>query len=128
MIYSNAMLTVKQLSNMAGVIPRALHHYDQIGILKPSRIGGNGYRYYGEDAVLKLQQILFYRELGLQLEEIKSIVGRRNFEILPALEAHKSELLKRISRLEHLIGTVDNTIYLPERTKRNEQETIIRSF
>jgi len=53
------MFTVKQLSKLAGVTPRTLHHYDEIGLLKPSRIGDNGYRYYGEEALLKLQQILF---------------------------------------------------------------------
>ena len=64
MVYIIAMFTVKQLSDLAGVTPRTLHHYDQIGLLKPSRIGDNGYRYYGEESLLKLQQILFYRELG----------------------------------------------------------------
>ncbi|HUM28158.1 MAG TPA: MerR family transcriptional regulator, partial [Anaerolineales bacterium] len=68
------MFTVKQLSTLAGVTPRTLHHYDEIGLLKPSRIGENGYRYYGEDALLKLQQILFYRELDIPLDEIKKIL------------------------------------------------------
>ena len=110
MVYSNAMFTVKQLSDLAGVTPRTLHHYDQIGLLKPSRTGENGYRYYGEESLLKLQQILFYRELGMPLGEIKRVMGRRDFEILSALETHKAELGKRIARLELLIETVDNTI------------------
>ena len=67
------MFTVKQLSNLAGITPRTLHHYDAIGLLRPTRIGENGYRYYGEDALLRLQQILFYRELDLPLEEIKKV-------------------------------------------------------
>ena len=71
------MFTVKQLSKMAGVTPRTLHHYDDIGLLKPSRVGDNGYRYYGEEALLKLQQILFYRELGFPLDDIKKIKGAR---------------------------------------------------
>ena len=65
------MFTVKQLSKLAGITPRTLHHYDEIGLLKPSRVGDNGYRYYGEESVLRLQQILFYRELEIPLEEIK---------------------------------------------------------
>ncbi len=104
------MFTVKQLSKLAGVTPRTLHHYDAIGLLKPSQIGDNGYRYYGEHSLLHLQQILFYRELGLPLEEIAHIMGRRDFELVAALESHKTELTKRIERLERLIETVDNTI------------------
>lgn len=104
------MYTVKQLSTLAGVTPRTLHHYDQIGLLKPETVGENGYRYYGETSMLRLQQILFYRELDLPLGEIKKIMGRRDFEIVPALEHHRLELRKRIHRLEHLIATVDKTI------------------
>lgn len=104
------MFTVKQLSNLAGVTPRTLHHYDQIGLLKPSRVGENGYRYYGEESLLCLQQILFYRELGLPLEDIKRIMGRRDFDVLAALESHKAEIQKRITRLERLTETVNNTI------------------
>ena len=75
------MFTVKQLSKMAGITPRTLHYYDEIGLLKPSRVGDNGYRYYGEDALLRLQQILLYRELDMPLEDIKEIMGRRDFDV-----------------------------------------------
>ena len=104
------MYTVKQLSNLAGVTPRTLHHYDQIDLLKPESVGENGYRYYGEKSMLRLQQILFYRELDFSLDEIKKIMGRRDFDVLSALEDHKLGLRKRIGRLEHLIETVDKTI------------------
>jgi DNA-binding transcriptional MerR regulator len=104
------MFTVKQLSKLAGVTPRTLHHYDAIGLLKPSRVGDNGYRYYGEDALLRLQQILFYRELDIPLDDIKKIMGRRDFDVLGALQSHKEALNKQVSRLNRLIHTVDNTI------------------
>jgi DNA-binding transcriptional MerR regulator len=104
------MFTVKQLSKLAGVTPRTLHHYDEIGLLKPSRVGDNGYRYYGEESVLRLQQILFYRELGIPLEDIKRIMGRRDFDVLGALRGHKEALKKQVTRLNRLINTVDNTI------------------
>jgi MerR family transcriptional regulator, thiopeptide resistance regulator len=104
------MYTVKQLSTLAGVTPRTLHHYDQIGLLKPESVGDNGYRYYGEKSMLRLQQILFYRELDLPLDEIKKIMERRDFDVLSALENHRLELRKRIGRLENLIETVDKTI------------------
>jgi len=104
------MFTVKQLSKLAGVTPRTLHHYDAIGLLKPSRVGDNGYRYYGEDALLRLQQILFYRELDIPLDDIKKIMGRRDFDVLGALQSHKDALNKQVARLNRLIKTVDNTI------------------
>jgi MerR family transcriptional regulator, thiopeptide resistance regulator len=107
---NRSMLTVKQLSKLAGVTPRTLHHYDQIGLLKPSRVGDNGYRYYGEESVLQLQQILFYRELGIPLDDIKRIMGRRDFDVLGALRSHKEALQKQVARLNRLINTVDNTI------------------
>jgi MerR family transcriptional regulator, thiopeptide resistance regulator len=104
------MLTVKQLSKLAGVTPRTLHHYDEIGLLKPSRVGDNGYRYYGEESILRLQQILFYRELGIPLDDIKKIIGRRDFDVMGALRSHKEALQKQVTRLNRLIQTVDNTI------------------
>ena len=104
------MLTVKQLSKLAGVTPRTLHHYDAIGLLNPSRVGDNGYRYYDEQALLRLQQILFYRELDMPLEDIKKIMGSRDFDIVDALESHKAALRKQSTRLKRLILTVDNTI------------------
>ena len=95
---------------MAGITPRTLRYYDQIGLLKPSQVGDNGYRYFGEDALLRLQQILLYRQFDLPLEAIQKIMGRRDFDVLSALESHKSKLLKRINRLDLLISTVDATI------------------
>ena len=104
------MFTVKQLSRLAGVTPRTLHYYDEIGLLKPSRVGDNGYRYYGEEALARLQQILLYRELDMPLEKIKNLLGRRDFDALSALEKHKVELRRRAARVERLIATVDRTI------------------
>jgi MerR family transcriptional regulator, thiopeptide resistance regulator len=104
------LYTVKQLSDLAGVSPRTLHYYDQIGLLKPSSVGENGYRYYGEEALLRLQQILLYRQLDMPLENIKSVITRRDFDVLSTLESHKEELRKRIRQLEQLIATVDRTI------------------
>ena len=104
------MYTVKQISQLAGVSIRTLHYYDELGLLKPESVGANGYRYYGDASVLKLQQILFYRELDLDLEEIKAILGSPDFDVLSALHSHKSALQGRVKRLEHLIQTVDATI------------------
>jgi DNA-binding transcriptional MerR regulator len=102
--------TVKQLAKLAGVSVRTLHYYDEIGLLKPSSLGGNGYRYYEEAALLKLQQILFYRELELSLDEIKAVVGRPDFDVPTALKSHREALQRKMERLKRLIQTVDNTI------------------
>jgi len=122
------IFTVKQLSDLAGVTPRTLHHYDQIGLLKPSRVGENGYRYYGEESLLRLQQILFYRELGLPLEDIRKIMGRRDFDALAALENHKLELEKRIERLQRLTETVDNTISYLKGQKEMSKKQLFAAF
>ncbi len=122
------MFTVKQLSRLAGVTPRTLHHYDQIGLLKPSRVGDNGYRYYGEEALVRLQQILLYRELDLPLENIKQIMGRRDFDVLAALEQHKLELLKRRARLKRLMHTVDDTIDYLKGTKKMSNQQMFSGF
>lgn len=113
---------------MAGVTPRTLHHYDDIGLLKPSRIGGNGYRYYGEEALLKLQQILFYRELGFPLDDIKKIMGRRDFDVLGALQSHKDALQKQSVRLNRLLATVDNTIQYIKGEKLMSQKGLFEGF
>ena len=122
------MFTVKQLSKMAGVTPRTLHHYDDIGLLKPSRVGDNGYRYYGEEAVLKLQQILFYRELEFPLEEIRRIMGRRDFDVLGALQSHKEALQNQAVRLNRLLATVDNTIQHLKGEKLMSQKGVFEGF
>ena len=103
-------LTVKQLADLAGITPRTLHYYDEIGLLEPSSHGENGYRLYGEEAALRLQQILFYRELGLSLKEIRAAIDRPGFDMLEALEAHRQALQRSVERLNGLIRTVEKTI------------------
>ena len=104
------MLTIKQISQLAHVTPRTLRYYNQIGLLLPDEVGDNGYRYYSDASLLKLQQILFYRELDMPLEQIKGIMGRENYNLQEALEDHKNQLRKRIDRLQKLISTVDQTL------------------
>jgi DNA-binding transcriptional MerR regulator len=102
--------TVKQLADAAGVSPRTLHYYDEIGLLKPDAYGENRYRYYGEAALLRLQQILFFRELDFNLADIKATIDRPGFDTLQALRAHRQSLQERRGRLSRLIETVDKTI------------------
>jgi DNA-binding transcriptional MerR regulator len=117
------MFTVKQLSRLAGVTPRTLHYYDQIGLLKPTQLGKNGYRYYGDESLLRLQQILIYRELDMPLEQIKEILDRREFDVVSALEGHRDQLQERIRRLERVIATVNETIsFLRGETTMNQKQ------
>jgi DNA-binding transcriptional MerR regulator len=102
--------TVKQLSDLAGVSVRTLHYYDEIGLLKPSSVGENSYRYYEEGALLRLQQILFFREMDLGLLQIKEILDSPNFDLVEALHTHRHALQAKIDRMQSLINTVDSTI------------------
>jgi MerR family transcriptional regulator, thiopeptide resistance regulator len=102
--------TVKQLAAMAGVSARTLHYYDEIGLLKPSRNPDNGYRIYTRTSLLRLQQILFLRELGISLEDIQSVLDRPDFDMQHALEQHWMALVARQERLTALIRTVERTL------------------
>jgi DNA-binding transcriptional MerR regulator len=128
MVYHVAMYTVKQLSKLAGVTPRTLHHYDAIGLLKPSRVGKNGYRYYGEESLLRLQQILLYRELDLPLDDIKKIMAENRFDVLGALQSHKDALQKKVMRLNRLLVTVDNTIQHLKGEKPMSEKGLFEGF
>ena len=122
------MYTVKKLADLAGVTVRTLHHYDEIGLLKPCSVGGNGYRYYGEAALYRLQQILFYRELEVPLDEIKRILGRPDFDVLSALESHRTALQAEAQRIERLIRTIDlTTQHLKGKVSMSDQQ-LFRGF
>lgn len=120
--------TVKQLADLAGVTKRTLHYYDEIGLLKPSTQGCNRYRYYDEDALLRLQQILFYRELGLRLEDIKAVLDQPDFDLARALREHRRALLQRSERLQRLIRTVDETLDILEGRKILNEKTLFGGF
>jgi DNA-binding transcriptional MerR regulator len=102
--------TVKQLATIAGVSPRTLHYYDEIGLLKPSSVGGNGYRHYDEACMLRLQQILFFRELDFSLADIQETIDQPQFDMIQALSAHRENLYGQLAHLEKLLATIDNTI------------------
>lgn len=106
--------TVQKLAQMAGVSSRTLRYYDEIGMLKPARINSSGYRIYGQDEVDRLQQILFYRELGVSLESIRDIVTAPSFNGVQALREHRERLLEKREQLDVLISNVEKTIALTE--------------
>lgn len=102
--------TVNKLAKMSGVSTRTLRYYDEIDLLKPEKIRSNGYRVYGIKQVDILQQILFYRELGFCLEDIKKIIKSENFNKKDALEKHLEALIKRKEQIETLIVNVSKSI------------------
>jgi MerR family transcriptional regulator, thiopeptide resistance regulator len=104
------MLTVKQVAKISGVSVRALHHYDEIGLLKPASIGRNRYRYYGQDELLRLQQILLHRELDIPLSEIGAILDDPKFDQMDALRQQRDKLAMEAKRYAQLVRTIDRTI------------------
>lgn len=106
--------TVQMLSRLAGVTTRTIRYYDQIDILKPARVNSSGYRIYGRKEVDRLQQILFYRELGVSLDCIKEIVSNPSFDDITALKEHREQLISRRAQLDQLIETIDKTFAFHE--------------
>lgn len=106
--------TVQKLGKLAGVSTRTLRYYDELGILKPEKINSSGYRIYGPKEVDRLQQILFYRELGVSLETIKEIISSPLFDETSALKKHREKLIEKRKQLEMLIANVEKTIAAAE--------------
>lgn len=120
--------TVQALARLAGVSPRTLRWYDQIGLLTPGRRGENGYRLYGPREVDRLQQILFYRALGVELEVIKAILDDPAFHETQALQSHLKALRGQQKRLAALIRTVEATLAAKERRLPMKDERKFEGF
>ncbi len=103
-------LSIGSLSKLSGVSIRALHHYDQIGLLQPSEVAESGYRYYDDAAIERLWQILFYRELDFPLAEIGEILDSPSFDRNRALTEHRNLLTQKRERLDRLIELVSNAM------------------
>lgn len=104
------MRTVKQVSDLTGISVRMLHHYDKIGLLKPTKLTEVGYRLYDDEALETLQQILFFKELDLPLKEIKEIITSPHFDKMKALENHKKLIILKRDRLNGLIKLINKTL------------------
>src|SRR4026209_2107501 len=120
--------TVKQVAAISGVSVRTLHFYDETGLLKPAYHGANRYRFYEEPQLLMLQQILFYRELGFELKQIKRIIGRSDFDKVAALESHRKVLQKNVAQTRKLIVTIDKTIEHLKGKKKMKSEEMFAGF
>jgi DNA-binding transcriptional MerR regulator len=120
--------SIKKIASLAGVTTRTLRYYDEIGLLKPANTGENGYRYYDRENLLRLQQILFFRELDVPLDEISLIMSQPDFNLLGALEKQHSALSKQASRLKKLMNTLDNTILIIKGESEMKENNLFEGF
>ena len=120
--------SIQELSRLSGVTTRTLRWYDQIGLLKPSRVAESGYRYYSGAEVDRLQDILYYRALGVELAQIKECLDNPSFDRLAALRGHLAALEMERERLEQLIRSVKDTIGAEERKEIMSDEQKFEVF
>lgn len=115
--------TVQELADLAGITPRTVRYYDEIDLLKPAKINSSGYRIYRIKEIDRLQQILFYKELNIDLDSIKKIINKPDFNELKALKKHRRNLFAEKEKLELLISNVEKTIKAKEKGfTMNDQE------
>jgi DNA-binding transcriptional MerR regulator len=119
--------SIQQIAKLAGTTSRALRHYGDIGLLAPSSVGHNGYRYYDETALVRLQRILLLRELGLGLPQIKDVLERESSEA-HALESHLAWLRQEQDRLARQIASVETTISALRGEERLMAENMFDGF
>ena len=104
-------LQIKEFADFTGVSVRTLHYYDEIGLLTPACVDrSTGYRYYDESSLLRMQEILFYRELDFPLKNIAAILSSPNYDKQKALQAQKHLLTLKKERLERLISAIDSAV------------------
>jgi DNA-binding transcriptional MerR regulator len=122
------LYTVSEVAKLSGVSVRTLHHYHEVGLLKPASVGANGYRHYGEDELLRLQQILFHREVGLPLSEIARVLDAPDFDRAAALKAHRARMVVEAKRYRQLIHTIDETLAALEGATTMNEKRMYRGF
>lgn len=102
--------SIKQLAQLSGVSTRTLRFYDEIGLLKPAYYDKNKYRFYEEEQLILLQQILFYRELDFSLQDIQAVLSNGAFNKILSLQTHKSLLQDKLHQINSMLETIDKTI------------------
>lgn len=120
--------TVKAVADLAGISVRTLHHYDHIGLLRPAQVSASGYRLYTERDLELLQQVLFFRELGFSLPDIKAIINRPGFNRRQALMEHRQLLRERQELIGRLIDTIDRTLDTLERSTPMDKKALKEMF
>lgn len=103
-------MKIKEAAELTGVSIRTLHHYDDIGLIRPKRSGSNAYRQYTDEDLAKLQQVLFFKKLGFKLSHIKEIINQPGYSQEEALVMQKRMLQKEMARISKMMETIDLTI------------------
>ena len=119
---------IRDVAGMTGVTVRTLHHYDQSGLLKPAKLTAAGYRLYSDPDLERLQQILFFKELGFRLSKIREILDSPGFDQMQALHSHKILLLEKRKRLEMIIALVEQTLDANEGGYSMDQKKMFQAF
>lgn len=120
--------TVGQVARLAGVSARTLHHYDRIGLLSPSQRSRAGYRLYGDDDLVTLQQVLFFRELGFRLRDISRIMHDPSFDRFEALRMQRKMLVDKAAQLGKMITAVDRAIDGLEKGATMDRSQMFEAF
>lgn len=118
------MYTITELAKLSGVSTRTLRYYDETGLLHPSKVAKNGYRFYDTQKIDELQAILFYKQMGLSLAHIKELIKQPDYDALKVLISHKENLLKQKKQLNDMLHILDQTInyYKGENNMKNEDK------
>jgi phosphoribosylaminoimidazole-succinocarboxamide synthase len=124
---TSAEHSIQEVARLAGTTSRTLRHYDEVGLLAPSRVGSNGYRYYNTDSLLRLQRILLLRELGLGIPAIARVLTGDTAD-LDAFRSHLSWLMQERSRLDRQIASVERTIRTLEKGEKISAEQMFDGF
>ncbi|WP_228409532.1 MerR family transcriptional regulator [Radiobacillus deserti] len=122
------MYRIKEVAKMAGISVRTLHYYDRIGLLRPEEVKENGYRYYSDEDCARLQQILFFKELGFSLKNIQATIDRPDFDRRKALMNHQKLLEEKKQRLEKILQSVEKTIESLDGGKQMSIEEMFEPF
>lgn len=119
--------TIQEVARLTGVTSRTLRHYDDIGLVRPSRVGAGGIRHYDADALVRLQRVLLLRELGLGLPAIAAVLDGQTDDV-HALLAHREWLRQEQTRLERQIASVESTIEALEGGEEPMAENMFDGF
>src|SRR5690348_9006480 len=106
--------TVGELARLTGITVRTLHHYDEVGLVRPSQRTSAGYRMYDDGDVLRLQQVLLLRELELPLDEIAAVLDDPKYRRADALRRHREVLVTKRARLDAMVQALDAALRLEE--------------
>lgn len=122
--------TVHELAERAGISGRTLRHYHRIGLLAPDRVGSNGYRYYGPDAVARLQRILLLRDTGMPLADIAAVLDAPETPTaeVEALQAHLTQLAEDREALDRRIGAVEHTLQMRREGREPRMDVMLEGF